>query len=127
MFSRFDPLVDFRCPRCRASLRFRRVEELPASRGAPDFLCACPECEGSILLRQHAAFPDNWRWMVFIGPGILLCAVGIFFPAAAGLLPWALFLLAAGLLALVAYMIRQRWGWQCYVLPPDDSLPKAGA
>ena len=123
MFSRFDPLVNFGCPRCQASLRFRRVEELPASRGSPNFLCACPECQGSIILRQHPAFPDNWRWMSFMGPGILGCSLGILFPAAAWLLPWALVLLVAGLLAIVVYMIWQRWGWQCYVLPTEDAEP----
>ncbi len=104
-------------------MRFRRVEELPDSMGSPNFLCACPECRGPIILRQHRAFPDNWRWMSFLGPGILGCALGIFLPAAAWLLPWALVMLVAGLLALVAYMIWQRWGWQCYVLPPDDDEP----
>ena len=68
MFSRFDPLVGFRCPRCQASLRFRRVLELPASSGSPNFLCACPECQGSIILREHLAFPENWRWVLWLNP-----------------------------------------------------------
>lgn len=123
MFSRFDPLVSFACPRCQVSLRFRRVDELPDSPGAPNFLCACPECHGSIILRQHPAFPDNWRWMSFIAPGIFVCALAIFVPAAAWLFPWSLVLLLGGLSALVAWMIRQRWGWQCYVLPPEDARP----
>lgn len=125
MFSRFDPLVSYRCPRCQASLRFRRVPELSASTGSPDFLCACPECHGSIILRQHLAFPDNWRWMRFILPGVLCCAIGIFFPSVAWLLPWSVALLGIGLVALVIYMIWQRWGWQCYVLPPNDAQPSA--
>lgn len=120
MFSRFDPLVNFCCPCCLTSLRFRRVDELPESPGSPNFLCACPECQGRIILRQHVAFPDNWRWMSFMAPGIVCCAVGILLPAAAWLLPWALLMLGAGLLAIIGYMIGQRWGWQCYVLPSDD-------
>ncbi|HEY0975412.1 MAG TPA: hypothetical protein VGE57_13040 [Solimonas sp.] len=121
MFSIFDPLVDFHCPRCGVSLRFRRVEELPGSAGSPNFLCACPACGGAILSRQHAAFPDNWRWMRFLLPGIVLAAVGIFVPAAAGVLPAAVVLMGAGLLGLIAYMVYQRWGWQQYGVPAEDA------
>lgn len=123
MFSLFDPLVDFSCPHCHQSLRFRRVQELPASTGSPNFLCACPVCKGEIILRQHRAFPDNWRWMAFLAPGMAVSASGIFVPALAGLLPFGVALMALGLLALVAYMIRQRWKWRCYVLPADIAPP----
>lgn len=131
MFSRLDPLVSFRCPRCRSSLRFRRVIEVPESPGSPHFLCACPACKGEIVLHQHPAFPDNWRWSRFLLPGVACAAIGIFVPSAAGLLPWAVALLVAGAVALVAYMIWQRWGWSCYGLPPGDapssSSPQAAA
>lgn len=123
MFSKFDPLVNFSCPRCKTSLRFRRVTELPESLGSPNFLCECPECKGQIILRQHVAFPDNWRWMSFVAPGILGCALPIFFPSIAWLLPTALVLLLAGFFGIVAYMILQRWGWRCYVLPTDIQTP----
>ncbi len=119
MFSRLDPLVDFRCPHCRTSLRFRRVQELPASTGSPAFLCACPVCGAAVVARQHPAFPDNWRWMRFVAPGIATAAVAIFVPSAGWLAPVGLALLGFGLLALVVYMVRQRWGWQCYGPQPD--------
>ena len=35
MLSLFDLLINFSCPRCGVSLRFRRVEELPGSFGSP--------------------------------------------------------------------------------------------
>ncbi len=118
MFSRLDPLVDFRCPRCAVSLRFRRVEPDPTATDRSCWLCVCPYCHGRLVARRHPAFADNWRWMVFILPGVLCSAVGVFVPSAGWLLPWALGLLALGLVALVGYMVWQRWGWACYELPP---------
>lgn len=76
---------------------------------------------GQIVLRQHQAFPDNWRWMLFVAPGILTCAVAIFIPQVAWLVPGGIVLLASGLLGLVVYMIQQRWGWRCYVLPQENT------
>ena len=119
MFSLFDPLVDFSCPRCHSSLRFRKVRELPTSAGSPNFLCSCPVCMGEIVLRQHQAFPDNWRWLRFLAPGIAICALAIFVQEIAWLIPFGIALLAVGLLVIVAYMIWQRWNWRCYVLPAD--------
>lgn len=119
MFSSLDPLVDFQCPRCHSSLRFRRVHELPGSTGSPNFLCACPECDGAIILRQHKAFPDDWRWMLFIAPGLLICTLAIFVQRLAFAIPIGVAFLLVGLLALIVYMISERWNWRCYVLPEE--------
>jgi hypothetical protein len=119
MFSALDPWVDFDCPRCGASLRFRRVRESPSSAGSPNFLCCCPVCTGEIVLRQHQAFPDDWRWLCFVAPGMVACAFSIFIREMAWLVPFGVLLLGLGLLALVAYMIRQRWRWRCHVLPSE--------
>lgn len=126
MFSRLDPLVSFDCPRCAASLRFRRVDEAPASGAWLGFLRVCPACGGTILLRHHAAFADDWRWMRFVMPGVLAAALGTFAPGFGWLVPVALALLAAGLVAVVAYMLWQRWNWRTYVLPPESPGADAG-
>lgn len=123
MFSALDPLVDFSCPRCGISLRFRRVHELPTSAGSPNFLCSCPVCTGEIVLRQHQAFPDNWRWMSFVTPGIVICTFAIFIQEMAWLIPFGVVMLGLGLLALVGYMIWQRRKWHCYVLPSEIAQP----
>ncbi len=127
MFSELDPLMDFGCPHCSASLRFRRVSKLPGgdARGG-NSPRVCAHCSGLIVERRHPAIADNWRWSRFYLPGVLLCAAGIFVPSLGWLLPFALVVLAIGLAALVAYMVRERWGWNRYAAyREDDSRPCA--
>lgn len=115
MFACLDPLMDFRCPHCQASLRFRWVRPAPPDPAwgrDPPYLC--PACAGRLVERRHPAIADNWLWSRFYLPGVLLCALGIFVPALAWLLPYALVVLGGGLVALVVYMLRERWGWKRY-------------
>lgn len=113
MFPELDPLMDFRCPHCEASLRFRRVRQAatPPGGNAPYL---CPLCAGTLVERRHPALANNWLWSRFYLPGVLLTALGIFVPSLGWLLPVAVAALALGLLALVVYMVRQRWGWRRY-------------
>ena len=52
-------------------------------------------------------------------PGVILSALGIFIPSLGWLLPFAVAALYLGLLALIIYMVRERWGWKRY-LPASD-------
>jgi hypothetical protein len=57
--------------------------------------------------------------MSFLAPGILTSSLAIFIQQLTWLIPYAIVLLAAGLLSLVTYMIWQRLNWRCYVLPDE--------
>ncbi len=116
MLSVLDPLMDFRCPHCGVSLRFRRVPRLSSPDAlAPNAVHVCSLCNGNLIERQHPAIANNWLWSRFYLPGVILSAIGIFFPSLGWLLPFALGALAFGFLALVTYMVRERWGWKRYV------------
>ena len=120
MFKSLDPLVDFGCPHCGASLRFRWVRQSQqSSAGNVDPPYVCPLCEGRIIWRRHPAIADNWLWSRFYMPGVILCALGIFVPALGWLLPFAVGALALGFIALIVYMVRERWGWKCYGVYPE--------
>lgn len=113
MLSELDPLMDFRCPHCAASLRLRRVPRQPG----PDGHLVCPLCAGGLVERRHPAIANNWLWSRFYLPGVLLCALGIFLPSLAWLLPFAVVVLLLGFVALLVYVVRERWGWKRYAVP----------
>lgn len=113
MLPELDPLMDFRCPHCAGSLRLRRVRRQPG----PEGHLVCPLCAGGLVERPHPAIANNWLWSRFYLPGVLLCALGIFVPALAWLLPYAVAVLLLGFAALLVYVVRQRWGWQRYAAP----------
>lgn len=116
MFSMFDPLMDFRCPHCDVSLRFRCVRML--SNADPKILnppYICPLCKGTMTERRHPAIANAWLWSRFYMPGVLLCTLGTFVPSLGWILPYALVALAVGFFAIVVYMVRERWGWKRYV------------
>jgi hypothetical protein len=80
----------------------------------------CPFCNGVIVQRWHPALFNNWLWSRFYMPGVILTALGIFIPSLGWLLPFAVAALYLGLIALVVYMVRERWGWKRYVPAPED-------
>lgn len=117
MIAELDPLLDFSCPYCKVSLRFRRLlanDADPLSNDAPRL---CPACRGEVREHRHPALADNWRWSRFTLPGVLGCAMCILFPSLAGLLPMAVGAMLLGLLALIVYMVWARWGWRQYRKP----------
>ncbi len=122
MIPELDPLMDFRCPHCRTSLRFRRVR--PSPDADPKALITpyrCPVCEAALREQRHPALANNWLWSRFYLPGVLLCALGIFVPSLGWLLPMAVAALGLGLAALVVYMVRERWGWKRYLPYPEKT------
>ncbi len=113
MFAELDPLMDFACPHCATSLRWRRLGEQPL---------ACPVCSGLLEEHRHPAIANNWLWSRFYLPGVGLCGLGIFVPSLGWLLPFAVAVLALGFAAMLVYILRQRWGWKRYTppCPPSD-------
>jgi hypothetical protein len=109
MLQMFDPLVDFHCPHCATSLRWRLLKFTSDGNAR-----ICPACEALVVGNLHPAVFNNWLWSRFYLPGVLLCAVGIFVPSLAWLLPFAVVVLFAGFAVIVIYMIKQRIGWQVY-------------
>lgn len=63
--------------------------------------------------------------MRFVLPGVITSAVAIFSPPMGWLVPWAIGLLVLGCVALVVYMLRERWGWHRYILPLENAQPGA--
>lgn len=119
MFAELDPLMDFRCPQCGQSLRWRRVPMRDdVEIGSAPYVC--PLCQVALFERRHPAVANNWLWSRFYLPGVLLCALGIFVPTLGWLLPFAVGALGLGLLALLVYMIRERWGWRRYGISADE-------
>lgn len=122
MIPELDPLMDFSCPHCGSSLRFRRVRPCPDT--DPRALITryrCPVCETALREQRHPALTNNWLWSRFYLPGVLLCALGIFVPSLGWLLPLAVAALGLGLAALVIYMVKARWGWKRYLPYTDQS------
>lgn len=121
MIPDLDPLLDCRCPHCAVSLRFRWLRRRPFPGLPPGHEpYACPACQGPLFERRHPALADNWRWSRFYLPGVALCALGIFVPSLGGLLPLAVAVLGLGLVALLVYMVRERWGWKRYGAEPPQ-------
>jgi len=119
VLSELDPLTDLGCPHCGASLRLRRVRQLEES--GPDRPYVCPVCEGTLVERRHPAIANNWLWSRFYLPGVLLCALGIFVPSLGWMLPFAVAVLGVGVLAMLVYIVRERWGWKRYGASPEES------
>lgn len=120
MLACLDPLLNFGCPHCGASLRFRRVRPVgPHSEQPGPTPRSCPVCQGGVVERRHPALANSWRWSLFYLPGVALCALGIYVPSLGWLLPYAMAALALGLVALVGYMVAARWGWRCYGVYPE--------
>lgn len=116
MFSIFDPLIDYSCPYCQESLRWRRVKKYE-NIGQVN-LCEsyniCPCCNEKIIEQRHDAFANNWLWTRFYLLGVILCAIDIFIPTIAWILPYSVVVLIIGLISLIVYMISQRWNWKVY-------------
>lgn len=122
MFACLDPLLNFGCPHCGVSLRFRRVPEANPQTSQPGPTPRrCPVCQGGVVERRHPALTNSCRWSLFFLPGVALCALGIFVPSLGWLLPYAVVILEMGLAALVVYMVAARWGWRCYGAYPEVS------
>lgn len=121
MFSVFDPLMDFNCPHCQQSLRWRRVTQMAKDHQyGPEMPYLCPLCAGKIVRHRHPAISNNWLWSRFYLPGVFLCTLGIFVPALGWILPFAVGTLLLGLLAMVIYIVRERWGWKHYLAHQEN-------
>lgn len=117
--------MDFRCPRCLLSLRARSLPEHEAPRATRNeprrWYRVCPGCQAKLVKRDHPALANDWLWMRFVLPGILLTGVGVFgWPP---LLWIAVPGMCLGGVAAVVYTVRERLNFQVFVPLEETSAP----
>ena len=115
--------MDYRCPQCQESLRFRSLteHEVPhPSRSAPRrWYQVCPACQTKLIQRRHPAFANHWLWMRFVLPGILLTGAGIFWWPP--LLWVSVPAMGLGLLVAMVYTVRERLNFKVFALLDEQA------
>ncbi|MDP2227450.1 MAG: hypothetical protein Q8J78_08250 [Moraxellaceae bacterium] len=111
--------MNYRCPHCDTSLRFRRVPRT----GNGD-IRRCPVCEGEVIWQMPPARRDNWLWSRFQALGLVVLVIAVILDFHPPTLLAGTALYVAGFVVLLGYVIRENLRWRMYRAadePPDDA------